>query len=121
MTLWWQKQFHLSLYIAFSTKVATRLEIIMEITKKKKNTFWKPVFLKAGILFQKYLSTDDPAKFRLSPLFFIMAKEQKEKQLEEEEQQEHQFGGDLHHAYWLQPISCSREDLKEHEKINRKH
>lgn len=35
MTLWWQKQFHLSLYIAFSTKVDTRLEIIMEITKKK--------------------------------------------------------------------------------------
>lgn len=86
MTLWWQKQFHLSLYIAFGTKVATRLEIIMEITKKKK--IWKLVFLKAGILFQKYLSTDDPAKFRLSPLFCIMAKEQKEKQLEEEEQQE---------------------------------
>lgn len=101
------------------------MEIITEITKLA----WKLEFLKSDSLFQKYLSSDEPEKLRLSPLFCKMAKEQKEKQLEEEEQQQaksekHQFGGDLHPAPWLQPMSWSRGDVKgkhEHEKRNGKH
>lgn len=65
MTLQWQKMNpRLALHIVFSAKLATRLEIIMEIIKQ---AVWKLIFLKVGTLFQKYLSTDEPAKFRLSP------------------------------------------------------
>lgn len=64
-------QCQISLHVVFSTKLATRLEIIMEITKQ---ALWKLELLKAGTLFQKCLSTDESAKFRLLPLFCKVAK-----------------------------------------------
>lgn len=60
MTLQRQNQCQINPHIVFGTQLATRLEIIMEVTKQ---ALWKLEFLKAGTLFQKYLSTDEPAKF----------------------------------------------------------
>lgn len=58
------------------------LEVIMEITKQ---TLWKLGFFRTAVDCQKYLSSNESATFRLSPLSWELARKQKEKQLQEEE------------------------------------